>query len=57
MGTAVLLFCFGSVVIYTELFVAFTFYCIFNAVLWIYTPEYYPTYIRSTAVGLVNGIR
>ena len=56
VGTCLLLFCFGSIIIYTELFIALTFYCIFNAVLWIYAPEYYPTYIRSTAVGLVNGI-
>ena len=57
VATAVLLFCFGSIVIYSELFAVLTFYCIFNAVLWIYTPEYYPTYIRTTAVGLINGIR
>lgn len=55
--TAITLFCIGSIVIYTELAVGLTCYCIFNSVLWIYTPEYYPTYIRSTAVGLINGIR
>ena len=55
--TCLLLICLGSVLIYLELLVAVTFYCILGSVLWIYTPEYYPTYIRTTAVGVIGGIR
>ena len=56
--TATWLVCLGSSIwLYLELFVALTFYSIFNSALWIYTPEYYPSYIRTTSVGLINGIR
>ena len=55
--TLLLLYCISSIVIYLELFAMLTLYCIFNAALWIYAPEYYPTYIRSTAVGILYGIR
>ena len=56
VSTTMLLFCFGSIIIYIELFFVALFYMAMDAVLWIYVPEYYPTYIRSTAVGVINGI-
>ena len=36
----------GNKMIMVELFFIMIFYYIYDSVLWIYTPEYYPTYMR-----------
>ena len=54
--TVLMLVCINSVLTYVEVFGAIICYCAYNEVLWIYAPEFYPTYMRGTAVGVQNGI-
>ena len=44
--TALMLICFGAVVLYIELFIVVNMYAIAIATVWLYTPECYPTYLR-----------
>ena len=50
------LICTDSIFTYTVLFMTSFSYAMYNQVLWIYTPEFYPTYMRATAIGVQNGI-
>ncbi|XP_063673822.1 putative transporter svop-1 [Bolinopsis microptera] len=54
--TVLLLICMNAVLTYVEVFGAIVCYSAYNEVLWIYAPEFYPTYMRGTAVGVQNGI-
>eukprot|EP00116_Pleurobrachia_bachei_P003192 sb/3463454/ len=56
VSTVLLLFCFNSYVTYVELAACVIFYSAYNQVLWIYTPEFYATYMRGTAIGVQNGL-
>eukprot|EP00116_Pleurobrachia_bachei_P003689 sb/3463951/ len=48
--------CINSYMTYITLLGAALFYAAYNQVLWIYTPEFYPTYMRGTACGVQDGI-
>ena len=54
--TCLFLICTDSIFTYTVLFMTSFSYAMYNQVLWIYTPEFYPTYMRATAIGVQNGI-
>eukprot|EP00116_Pleurobrachia_bachei_P000701 sb/3460963/ len=54
--TFFLLLCINAYVTYTMLCIATIFYSAYNQVLWVYTPEFYATYMRGTACGIQNGI-
>eukprot|EP00116_Pleurobrachia_bachei_P007473 sb/3467735/ len=56
VATVLLLFCVNSYVTYVELAACVIFYSAYNQVLWIYTPEFYATYMRGTAIGIQNGL-
>ena len=56
MFTFLLLICADSIFTYIILFTCSFAYGTYNQVLWIYTPEFYPTYMRATAIGVQNGI-
>eukprot|EP00116_Pleurobrachia_bachei_P003364 sb/3463626/ len=54
--TLLMLICIDTIVTYITVFIVVFFYAAYNQVLWIYTPEFYPTYIRGTAIGVQNGL-
>ena len=54
--TLLLMTCFDSVITYIEVFTCIIAYSAYNEVLWIYAPEFYPTYMRGTAIGVQNGL-
>ena len=54
--TCLFLICTDSIFTYTVFFMTSFSYAMYNQVLWIYTPEFYPTYMRATAIGVQNGI-
>ena len=54
--TLTLLICISSYLIYLELFLIVNFYGMAIATVWLYMPECYPTYIRSTATGTQNAL-
>ena len=51
-----LMFCLEAEMLYTLVAAVVILYSLSTHVLFIYTPEYYPTYIRSTAMGVHLGI-
>ena len=51
-----LIVCINSYLTYVIFLGAAFFYAAYNEVLWIYTPEFYATYMRGTACGIQNGI-
>ena len=48
--------CWGTWFLYMALGAMIISSTTFNQILWIYTPESYPTYIRNTAVGTLNAL-
>ena len=54
--TLLMLICIDTIVTYITVFIVVFFYAAYNQVLWIYAPEFYPTYIRGTAIGAQNGL-
>ena len=48
--------CWGTWFLYLSLAAMIISSTTFNQILWIYTPESYPTYIRNTAVGTLNAL-
>eukprot|EP00116_Pleurobrachia_bachei_P003281 sb/3463543/ len=54
--SVLLIICINSYLTYTTLLGAALFFGAYRQVLWIYTPEFYPTYMRGTACGVQNGI-
>ena len=48
--------CWGTWFLYLALAAMIISSTTFNQILWIYTPESYPTYIRNTAVGTLNAL-
>ena len=48
--------CWGTWFLYVALACMIITSTTFNQILWIYTPESYPTYIRNTAVGTLNAL-
>lgn len=48
--------CFGGHILTIELAAILTLYTIVIANIWLYVPECYPTYIRTTATGVQDGI-
>eukprot|EP00116_Pleurobrachia_bachei_P003135 sb/3463397/ len=54
--SVLLILCINSYLTYITLLGAAFFYAAYNQVLWVYTPEFYATYMRGTACGIQNGI-
>ena len=51
-----LLLCLNPYLTLVEIFLAVISIAAYNDILWIYSPEFYPTYLRGTAIGVQNGI-
>ena len=54
--TFLVLWCINTYITYFELVMLVLSYAAYNEVLWTYSPEVYPSYMRATAIGVHNGI-